>query len=512
MKIAVLTPLPPVRSGIAGYSALLLPALARRAEVTAVVNQEDFEPIPGVPVLTIGELRPRRAEFDHVVGQLGNNPYHEFVWAEAMEHPLHAVLHDLVLHHLVVERTLARGKAEEYEALLRESDGELGAAFARGRAAGLHAELGNFLFPASAELARRSRGVIVHDRWAADQLRERGVEVPIVVVGHPYDEAAPIPTDEEREALRRRLGYGETDRVIGMFGFVTSTKRPEVVFEAFAAAARRDPALRLLIVGQPAPNVDLAALASRYGVPAERWSATGWVADEEFDRYLAAVDRVVNLRYPSAGEMSGTLVRALRVGRPVAVSELGQFAELPREIVTRIPLDATETDALAAFMTSGLESGPLAEAGRAWLEAHGALDRVVDGYLRALGGADEVPRAGAAVPRAMPLLPRIAVSRLDARPAPAGWSLSMTLRNEGDALHRAAVFGEPSLRLIVKMFRRERVVADRWLALAGDLAPGASADLETALAAPPDADRVAIWTAMSEIPYLDGPPIADLAL
>ena len=87
MKIAVLTPLPPARTGVAHYASILLPALAKRADVRA------FDSLDGY----------RRDDFDHVIYHLGNNPFHEFVYAEAMREPGVIVLHDLVLHHLIVE-------------------------------------------------------------------------------------------------------------------------------------------------------------------------------------------------------------------------------------------------------------------------------------------------------------------------------------------------------------------------------------------------------------------------
>ena len=170
MKVAFLSPLPPTRSGVAHYASMLLPALAERVELTAFGSLEGY----------------RRDDFDAAIYQLGNNPHHEFVYAEAMERPGVAVLHDVVLHHLIVEMTLARGDVRGYVASLRSSHGEAGAAWAQGRAAGLHSEMGNFLLPASVEVARRSRAVIVHNRWAADRLQSLGVDTPIHIVPHPY--------------------------------------------------------------------------------------------------------------------------------------------------------------------------------------------------------------------------------------------------------------------------------------------------------------------------------------
>jgi glycosyltransferase involved in cell wall biosynthesis len=469
----------------------------------AVVDQERWDALPGVDVVPVARFDAMRSSFDAVVGQLGNNPYHDFVWSEAMERPLHAVLHDFVLHHLVVERTLAKGNAAEYESIVARSDGAAGAAFARGRSRGYHAELGNFLFPASSDLAARSRGVIVHNRWAGEELRRRGVTTPVVVVGHPFDDASPLPTDEERARVRSELGFAPEHRVIGMFGFVTAAKRPEAVFAAFGRARAIDPSLRLLVVGAPAPNVDLDALAVAAALPSGSWKRTGYVPDESFDAYLAAVDRVVNLRYPSAGEMSGPLIRAFRLGRPVGVSELAQFAEIPRDVVVHIPPTDEEIPALVSFMTRPIDSGALAAAQRRWLDEHASMDRVVEGYLRAIAGADDIPERIVGAPGSLPLVPRLSVRNLAASIDRGALRVSFDVANEGEERYRAAAYGEPGLRFVVKAWNGEALAGAKWVAPTRDLGAGSSMTMDIDVPVDREADRVTIELAISEIPVFE---------
>ncbi|HEU4886284.1 MAG TPA: glycosyltransferase family 4 protein [Thermoanaerobaculia bacterium] len=341
--------MPPTRSGVAHYSSLLLPALAERAEVRAFDSLDEY----------------RRGEFDAVFYQLGNNPHHELMYAEAMREPGVAVLHDLVLHHLIVEMTLARGDVDGYIAAMQANHGPAGAAWARGRAAGMHTEMANFLMPASIDVACRSKAVIVHNEYARDRLQSFGVATPIHVVPHPYVHQ---PLDAPRTAAGKR--------VIGFFGFLTSAKRAEVVLEAFRIARESQPRLALLIVGEPSPNIDVSAL-QRDGIV-----MTGYVADDDFPMYYAVADRFVNLRYPSAGETSGTLIRAFDAGKPVAVSDYAQFAELPDDCVVKIPLGGDEVERVAEFFTRDWPDPSRAQ--RRWLEQHATLERTADGYLAAL--------------------------------------------------------------------------------------------------------------------------------
>lgn len=503
MRIAVLTPLPPVRSGIAGYAAMLLPELARRAAVTAVVDQREWVAPAGVEVIPFSRFR--RDDYDAVVGQLGNNPHHDYIYGEAMRAPLHAVLHDFVLHHLIVERTLAAGDAAGYEAALRANHGEGGAGFARARAKGLHEELGNFFYPASVELARRSKGILVHNRWAGERLRDEGVTTPIVLVEHPIEDRP--SRGGSREAVRAKLGLEPDERVIGMFGFVTGAKRPQVVFEAFARARRANAKLRLLIVGEPAPNVDLDTLARKFDLPSGSWMATGFVDDDAFDDFLEAADRIVNLRYPTAGEMSGPLVRIFRLGRPVAVTAVAQFLEIPESLVTRIPVVEGEVAALASFMGDDRLPDPSAAQQR-WIAEHGSIAKSADAYMRALEGADDLPERARVVPRSLPLLPRLRAGGFTAARLAGRLSIRFTLSNEGDAIHRAAVYGEPALRVVAKGFAGAEERFDVWLAPEGDLAPGGSTTVAAELGVVPPVDRIELYSAASEIPYYPFPPFA----
>lgn len=473
MKIAYVSPLPPVRSGIAQYSALLLPALAKRFDVVAVVDQESVD-AQAVPVIDAAEFEAREGEFDAIVCQLGNNRYHELAWKVANRGGAVVVLHDVVMHHLLVELTIARGDAKSLDDALTSMYGEAGSAIAAARAHGIHDDLPNFLYPASEGVAQKALHVMVHNRWAADRLRSNGVTTPITVAPLAFTEPAPASA-AEREALRSALGFAPGQRVIGVFGFVTHAKRPAAVMQAFAAARRTNDDLRLLFVGEPSHNVDLDALAADAGLPAGSWAKTGFVSDDEFDRYIAAVDRIANLRYPSAGETSGPLVHAFAIGRPVAVSDYAQFSDFPSAIVTRIPF-ATEVDSLARFMLAAIDVDAVGEAQRAWLHATSTMDHAVDAYVSALASREAGPAsAGFAPLTALPLFPKLSaeIETVERR----GDSVLVTLRvsNDGDAPIPAALYGQPPFVLFAKALAPGGPDTTTAVALQGDLAPGRSA-------------------------------------
>jgi hypothetical protein len=153
------------------------------------------------------------------------------------------------------------------------------------------------------------------------------------------------PGGAEARAARRALGLPEDRPLLGSFGFQTPIKR---TLAAVRALARPELAgAGLLVVGEVSPHVDLEGEARRAGV-AGRVHVTGFVDAATFHRALTACDLALNLRYPTAGETSASLLRLLAAGRPALVSDYAQFRELPAAAVERVPLGEGEEAALAA--------------------------------------------------------------------------------------------------------------------------------------------------------------------
>ena len=117
MKVAYYSPFPPERSGIADYSALLLPALQQRLDVSAVRR---------------GAKRPPRGT-DVSLYHVGNNPdAHTWIVDALRRRPGVVVLHDFVLHHLVAGMTLGRGDADGYLDAMHRDAGTVGRLLAHG--------------------------------------------------------------------------------------------------------------------------------------------------------------------------------------------------------------------------------------------------------------------------------------------------------------------------------------------------------------------------------------------
>jgi len=394
LRLDYVSPLPPVRSGIADYSADLLPLLAAHPQVAELrlvrlPDQAVAEELAATyPLLDAAEWAAEATGDRLALYQMGNNPYHEAVLELALERPGVLVLHDLVLHHLLVERTLSRGVLEPYVEQLERDHGWVGRAVATTRRWGGYTDAGVFALPAHRTLLRRQRGVLVHSAWAAGMIAEEDAEIAVrtLPMGVPLPPAAGPPGGAAARAARRALGLPEEAPLLGSFGFQTPIKRTAAAVRALARPQLAG--AHLLVVGEVSPQVDLVAAARRAGV-AGRVHVTGFVDYALFEQALAACDLALNLRYPTAGETSASLLRLLAAGRPALVSDYAQFRDLPSAAVVRVPLGDGEEEALAAAAAALLADRPrlqaMGEAARRHVAEEHAPERAAAAMVAACG-------------------------------------------------------------------------------------------------------------------------------
>jgi len=365
------SPLPPARTGVSDYALELLPELARRAtmrvllppgcEPDTIANLLGLEVVPAHVAPDPGELQ---------LLSLGNNPYHEWLLPRLRLPDTVVVAHDLVLHHLLVESTLARGDRRGYEEGLRTAHGEAGAALARARRHGVTGPRDPFLFPSRGAFFGDAMAIVVHSGWARRQVEGDLPGRPVIEVGLAV--ADPGPAD--RAAMRRRLGLSDGSTVLMHLGFLTPQKGTVELLTGFSAAVRSGVDARLVLVGEGNLDGSLERVVNELGL-GERVVATGWVEPEVLPAVPAAADLGVVLRTPSAGETSAAAVRFLACGTPVALGGSAQFLEWPHDAAPRLTPGPSAAAELARWVTraaaerSGHGWGRRRDAARAAYEA-----------------------------------------------------------------------------------------------------------------------------------------------
>jgi glycosyltransferase involved in cell wall biosynthesis/SAM-dependent methyltransferase len=404
MRIAFFSPLPPDKSGIADYSAALLAPLSRLAEIETFTGRPcGFDP----------------ARYDVCLYQIGNNPYHAAAYEMALEHPGVVVMHEANLHHLIADLTIRRG---DWEAYLREVEYEGGQEaldYARKYVRTLQRGPDYEGVPMLRRLLERSKAAIVHSRHVERALRAAGFSGPVAKIWHGAWIVEP-----ERMRWRDRLGLDELTPLVGVFGFLKPYKRIAQSLRAFRRVVRLEPRARMILVGEPHPELPLDSMINALGL-ADQVRVLGFTPIDEFNGYLGACDIILNLRYPTVGESSGTLLRALGMGKAVIVSDVGSFREYPDEICLKTPVDASEEDCLFEYLNLLIArpeyARALGTAARDWVRRECSWEHAARRYADFL---DQVVKGAA--PLSAPEPPERAPTVADAAPPDA--SLASEIR------------------------------------------------------------------------------------
>jgi glycosyltransferase involved in cell wall biosynthesis/SAM-dependent methyltransferase len=388
IKVAFFSPLPPARSGIADYSAALVEELGKLARVTVFASKPArFDP----------------SEFDLSLYQIGNNACHDFCYETALEHPGVVVIHEANLHHLIADITIKRGDWDAYLDAVAD-EGLPGAVEYARRVRALEVAPDYEGLPMLRRLLARSKAAVVHSRCVESELRRAGFSGPIATIPH----GAWIP-EASRSEYRYRLGLDEASPLIGIFGFLKPYKRIAESLRAFRRLIRVAPSAKMILVGEPHPDFPLQSLIRSLELN-DSARVLGFRPIDEFVGYVAACDMVLNLRYPTVGENSGTLMRALGLGKAVIVSDVGSFCELPSNVCLKTPVDSTEEDHLFEYLNL-LVSRPeirreLGARARAWVETECAWPKVARKYAEFLEAVvDDRGYAQPAAPAEAPEVP-----------------------------------------------------------------------------------------------------------
>jgi len=360
-RVAFFSPLPPETSGIADYSAELLPALAHHLEL------EVFTADPRATASLLSERLPLRAfsefvgcdqdrRYDAVIYQIGNSAvHHGAIYRQLLARPGIVVLHEYMLHNLIRDLALAGTGRAEFIEEMRYCYGTTGSAMA-GRL--LHAnnlpEM--WSYPLFERIVDCAQGLIVHSRTTRDRVLASRPTARIDLVPHHlslsgFDSADRVEESaiEDRRVLLAAHGIDPAAFVVASFGHLTASKHLDVSLEAFATFRLSHPAAVYLLVGEISeayPRLrEMLEGELGHGVV-----TTGRVSLDDLQRYMAACDVAVNLRYPTGGETSGACLRLLGHGRPTIVSDVGWFSEIPSSCCARVASGSHEAAEIAALL------------------------------------------------------------------------------------------------------------------------------------------------------------------
>ncbi|MDN3524162.1 glycosyltransferase [Halomonas sabkhae] len=394
--LALVSPMPPQPTGIACYSAELLPYLAEHFRVSLIVDQPEVDPElrAAYDVLDAQAFSRSAGEFDHVLYQVGNSLYHAYQFPLMRRYPGAVVLHDFYLFDAVWWLQESGAWPEALRQQLYRDHGYPGV-IELDKPDGSTTR-GPESYPVNGFVTREAAGLIYHSEYArslGDQWQPRQEDITRVI---PH--LRQLPEEVDQAGARGVLNVGPDELVIASFGGINPKKMTDTLVDAFLdSPLAQQEGIRLVLVGAQHGGEFGHQLARRLRRhPAgKRVQITGYVDRERYVQWLSAADMAVQLRCQSRGETSGAILDAMAHRVAVIANAHGSAAELPGEAVellTEYPGREDVEHALRLLAESPQRRQQLVQQASDYVATELSPQRIAAQYRQALGEARQASR------------------------------------------------------------------------------------------------------------------------
>jgi glycosyltransferase involved in cell wall biosynthesis len=333
-QVALLTPLPPDRSGVADYTAASLRELGRLVDLHVFSQTVNPSPVAGPStVRPLSALAHVSSGFDRVVSVVGNSHFHLPIFQYLIRYGGACIEHDnrlLGFYRILLGEERCRRQAEK----------ELKRPLGPGELERWLADESTLETLFLGEIAEIAEPLCLHSRVTVRLVEERYGVRPVYLPFSVYREPSPEALDPNaRGAARRRLGIASETIAIVSFGFVHESKAPEDCIWALEMLRAWGYAAQLWFVGQVLGGspASLMALAARIGLDGHVIFAGEYVNDTTYSDFLLAADVAIQLRTHGFGGLSGALLDCIAAGLPTVASEDLALAMEAPAYVLRVP-------------------------------------------------------------------------------------------------------------------------------------------------------------------------------
>lgn len=388
-RLYLFSPLPPQRNGLADYIVEYLPMLADDFELCLVAEAgrgaAAAAQFPGAPFQVIDEavFLARQPEAGaQTFYNIGNNGDCAYMLEHLHRFPGLVVVHDVslfYLHQVALQMERSNGMFNHW---VRDTGYEVPADFVArdgslGRTPGLLYQECLMV----RRIAESARGLMLHSRYAEARFRGGAFDIPLgaehrrPMARIPHFVLPPAPPAWDAYQVLQRFGIDTNDILLLVPGFLTGNKMLYEVLVAYSRACTSQPRLKLLFAGEERPDeYNISARIKQLWPDGDGPRVTGYLDARELDILLGRADLSFVLRYPTYGETSGILPRAVMGGGRVVTVDIGSYPEFESPLISHVAIGPTMVDQLYASIQSLCASMPKAadRAARRQVEAQRA--------------------------------------------------------------------------------------------------------------------------------------------
>jgi glycosyltransferase involved in cell wall biosynthesis len=351
MRVAFFTPVSPQKTGISDYSEqAILPYLSKFCDIDIFIDK-NVQPsnnflISNFKIFPYTDFPSLKKKYDIAIYQMGNNPMHQFVHETLEKYPGIVVLHDIFLHGFLWNISLSKGDCKKYIDLFEYCYGEKGVKIAQ-----IAIETGvfpEFEYPLIKKIIDNSLGVICHSEYGINQIMKENKESIVKKINQAYS-VLNQESEINYDIIKTDLKLTKFFPIITSFGYIFPHKRFNIILKAFKKFLEHYPDAILILVGEDMMNIHQMIVDHAL---TKSVIQTGFASQSLAQHYLNISDFCINLRSPTAGETSRSVLQIMASQKPVIVSNVGWFSELPDDSCLKVNVDEFEEDTLLEYMVA----------------------------------------------------------------------------------------------------------------------------------------------------------------
>ncbi|MCR4431953.1 MAG: glycosyltransferase [Tepidanaerobacteraceae bacterium] len=389
MKIAWFSPLPPLKTGISEYSELIVKTLKNYAQVDLWVDGfsprcDFYKEFKVIDYHNKTDIFPLLRLYDIIIYNMGNNvEFHSGIYEVLCRYPGIVILHDYVLHHFFVGYWIDKKKdansyfqkvnklyGSDVEQEIKKSINPLSKPFWETDKV--------FNYPLNEEILDKAKGIIVHSEFVNNLIKNH-TKVKIMTLSHPLFYLPKFNnTCKNMQLPKEKI-------ILASMGFISPVKRLDKVLKVIANNQFLKECTFMIIIGENVyPDYDLKDYINKYRLNSNV-KLLGYLPLNEAYEYLNCSDICLNLRYPTMGETSGSLIRIMSLGKPTIVTNIGWYSEIPDGCAIKIDPEKEEqqlTNALINLVKDKDLRKTIGENSKKYIYENNNPEKFVQGLLK----------------------------------------------------------------------------------------------------------------------------------
>lgn len=354
LKIAYVSPFPPQKSGIAEYSAALLPHLSKYFDIDLFAQpglkvsngylENKFSIFPWTNLRDCSDL------YDAVIYHMGNSEFHIPMLELLQEIPGIVVNHDFYNSNLPFVKEVRTSEKGIFYKAMDESHGLRGVI----DVVQSGVDSARWKWPVNWTILHEAQELVIHSEHQNELINMfygYGWKPKTRIIKQIRESAEQVQISE-KGTLKKELGLDPETFLFCSFGFMAPTKLNNPTIRAFSRLlADSNGNITLVFVG------DLEG--GDYGTQTleiiqelnlgKKVRITGFVSKDIYEKYLACADAAIQLRTDSRGETSRAVLDCMAYGLPVIINSHGSSKDYPDDVVIKLP-ESPSLEVLAQAM------------------------------------------------------------------------------------------------------------------------------------------------------------------